>query len=146
MKIAVSSAGDNLNAPFDDRLEHTPHVVILDSKNLHYKDLRILNREEPPSDEVIARTLIKNQVDVVVTGECSGILTDMLDDAHIRLFDGMEGSVRDNVLALYRKKLSPKLSPHYSIDESETMPPAEPTEEELWEVIPGHIPDEKREL
>jgi len=146
VKIAITSLGDNLNAPFDYRLEHTHHVVILDSKNLQYKDLPILDREEEPSDEAIARTLIKNQVDVVVTGECSGTVTDMLDDAHILLFNGKEGSVRDNVLALYRKKLSPKLSPHYSIDESETMPPADPTEEELWEVIPGHIPDKKNGL
>ena len=118
MKIAVSSRGNNINAPYDYRLNNTPHVIILDSTKLQYKDMPLLDKGLIHSDKTIARILIDEQVDVLVTGECSDTVTHMLDNAHIRLYEGKKGSVKENVLAFYKKELNPKISEHYSIDES----------------------------
>lgn len=46
MKIAITSMGDQLNAPFDYRFEHAPNLVVLDSKNLEYRLLPVLIRNE----------------------------------------------------------------------------------------------------
>ena len=46
MKIAITSMGDQMNAPFDYRFGHAPDLVVLDSKNLEYKLSPVLIRNE----------------------------------------------------------------------------------------------------
>jgi predicted Fe-Mo cluster-binding NifX family protein len=142
MKIAVSSLGENLESPFDYRLNNASHVLILDSQNLQCKELPI----KKPSELEIARSLIDKGVNVVVTGDCNEKTSDYLSEAHIRIYSGKKGSVKDNVLAFYKKKLLPALTDHYTVEESQNAPFANPTNDELWEIIPGYIPDEENEL
>lgn len=142
MKIAISTLGENLDAPFDYRFKHASHILILDSKKLQYNKLPVLEREEEdPSDTEVARSIIEKGVNVLVTGNCSSRASDILSDAHVRLFNGKEGSVKDNVLSYYKKRLRAVYTEHYTIREARDVHPAEPDEEELWEIIPGHIPE-----
>jgi predicted Fe-Mo cluster-binding NifX family protein len=139
MKIAVSSLGENLDAPYDYRFKQAPHVLILDSKNLQYKELSI--QQKRVSERDLARTLIDNGVNAVVTGKCSDPVSDMLIDAHIRLYDGKEGTVKDNLRAIYKHDLLLKFTDHYTIEESGNACPMDPDRAEIWEIIPGHIPE-----
>jgi hypothetical protein len=47
-------------------------------------------------------------------------------------------------IVILQKKLFPKLTEHYSMEEWPTIPPTNTIKKELWEIIPGHIPNEKR--
>jgi len=98
MKIAVSSLGENLESPFDHHLNHASHVLIFDSQNLKCNELSILEKEETnPSELKIIRSLMDTGVNVVVTGDYNDKTSDILSEAHIHLYNGKKGSVKDNV-------------------------------------------------
>ncbi len=144
MKIAISTRGENLDAPFDYRFNQAAHVLVIDSKKLQYHKLPILeHKAKIPSDKELARSLIDYGVNVVVTGMCSDRVSEMLDDAHVRLYDGRDGSVKDNVADYYKNRLIPKISEHYSIDESFDVGTSDTNIDDLWELIPGHIPEQE---
>jgi len=147
MKIAVSSLGENLESPFDNNLNHASHILILDSKYLCCDELQILkNGGTKHTDQEFARSLKNNGVNVVVTGNCNEKTSDCLSEANISLYNGQKGSVKDNLLAYYRKQLIQAVSNHYTIDEPQNVQFTNPADEDLWEIIPGFVPTAENEV
>jgi predicted Fe-Mo cluster-binding NifX family protein len=87
MKIAVSTAGINLDAPVDSRFGRTPHFIIYDSDfdTFHVENNQQNLHSAQGAGIQSARYLCEQKVDCVITGNCGPKAFDTLQAAHIAI-------------------------------------------------------------
>lgn len=107
MKIAVTSAGRDLDAPVDPRFGRAAYILIVDSDSL---DVEVLDNAENVNAfkgaGIQAATMISDkQADVLLTGYCGPNAFKALDAAHVKVAGDVSGTVREAVAAFVSGKV-----------------------------------------
>ena len=107
MKIAVSSTGKDIKSNIDQRFGRAPYFVIVDSDTMEYKAVENSQNLELPQGAGIqaGKTIVDNNVDVLITGNCGPKAFKVLESANIKIATGAKGLVIDAVLQYKNNKL-----------------------------------------
>ena len=103
MKIAVTSLGESLESPVDQRFGRTRFFILWDSESGEWSVRNNQqNREAPQGAGIQAAQHVANfGVGAVITGHCGPKAYRTLDAAGIPVYAGVSGSVQD-ALDAYR--------------------------------------------
>lgn len=103
MKIAVSAAGTDLNAPIDPRFGRCPYFVIVDAETMEYEALPNTGPNAAHGAGIQAARLVAERgVRAVITGNVGPNAFSALSSAGIEVITGAFGSVGEAV-ERYRK-------------------------------------------
>lgn len=108
MKIAVTSTGQNLDAPVDPRFGRAAYILIVDTETL---DVEVLDNAENVNAfkgaGIQAATMISDKrAEVLLTGYCGPNAFKALDAARIRVAGDVAGTVAEAVAAFNAGKLA----------------------------------------
>jgi len=114
MKLAVSSIGKDLEAKIDPRFGRAPYFIMVDSETLLYEVVNNSQSLNLPQGAGIqaGQTIVNNNVDVLITGNCGPKAFQVLQSAGIEIVTGASGSVKDAVLQYKDGKLKPAENPN----------------------------------
>jgi predicted Fe-Mo cluster-binding NifX family protein len=107
MKIAVTSAGRELDSPVDPRFGRAPYILIVDSETL---DFEVVDNEENVNAlrgaGIQAASMLNNTgARVLLTGHCGPNAFKVLKTAHINIANNATGSVRETLAAFLNGEL-----------------------------------------
>lgn len=97
MKIAITTAGNNLSAPIDSRFGRAPKFLIYDTDfgTYHVKDnVQNLNAAQGAGIQS-ALNLKQERVDCVITGNCGPKAYATLDAADVDIYTCTEGTIEE---------------------------------------------------
>jgi len=99
MKIAVTSTGKTLESEMDPRFGRAPYFIMVDMDSLEYE---VVNNEQnlnlPQGAGIQAgKTIIDNRADVLITGYCGPKAFMVLEQAGVKIFTDVKGSVMEAV-------------------------------------------------
>jgi len=98
MKIAISSAGINLDAEVDPRFGRCEHFIIVDSETMKFEVMENSSAMASAGAGISAAQMIADKgVQVVLTGSCGPNAHEVLSAAGIKVVTGVSGKVRDAV-------------------------------------------------
>lgn len=98
MKIAISSAGQDLDSAVDARFGRCPFFLIVDPATLETEALPNPNIELGGGAGIqSAKLLTEKGVSAILTGSCGPNAAQVLETAGIRVVSGVGGSVRQAV-------------------------------------------------
>jgi predicted Fe-Mo cluster-binding NifX family protein len=99
MKIAITSSGKSLTSDIDPRFGRATHFVLVDPETMAHEGLQNKQNLNLPQGAGIqaAKTIIANQVDVLITGHCGPKAFKVLQAAGIKIMLGAKGCVADVV-------------------------------------------------
>jgi predicted Fe-Mo cluster-binding NifX family protein len=109
MKIAITTAGNDLNAAIDTRFGRAPQFLIYHSKTGAYsikENTQNLNAAQGAGIQS-ATTLANEQVDCVITGNCGPKAYATLDAAGIKVYTCADATVGEAIERLKRGELKP---------------------------------------
>ncbi|VGO16810.1 hypothetical protein PDESU_05402 [Pontiella desulfatans] len=109
MKIAITTAGDNLDAAVDTRFGRAPQFLIYHSKTGSFtirKNTQNLNAAQGAGIQS-AVNLTDEQVDCVITGNCGPKAYATLDAAGIKVYTCSGTTVGEAIEMLKRNELKP---------------------------------------
>ena len=88
MKIAITTSGDNLDAPLDSRFGRCPNFLVydLDNKSFDVVDNKQNLNASSGAGIQAAETIIKTGVKAVITGHCGPKAFKVLKSAGINIF------------------------------------------------------------
>jgi predicted Fe-Mo cluster-binding NifX family protein len=117
MKIAVSSAGTDLNAQVDPRFGRCRYFVVIDPDTMEFEALENSSASSGSGAGVATGQLIAGKgVEVVLTGNCGPNAFNVLEAAGINVITGVSGSVHDAVAGYksgkYRAASQANVAPH----------------------------------
>jgi len=97
MKIAVTSNGKDLSADVDPRFGRATYFLIIDPDTMDYKTVENTQNMNLPQGAGIqaGKTIIENQVDVLLTGNCGPKAFKVLEAAGVKVIVDVKGSVQD---------------------------------------------------
>lgn len=98
MKIAVTSTGPDLESEMDQRFGRAPYFLIVDSETLDF-DIVDESQDKPSGGAGIAaaQNLLDRGAEAVITGHLGPNAYSVLQAADLDLYQGITGSVRDNI-------------------------------------------------
>ena len=104
MKIAVTSSGKNLESSVDPRFGRAAYFIIVDSETMDYNVVENLQNLNLPQGAGIqaGQTIAKNNVDVLITGNCGPKAYRVLQNAGITIITNAGGKVSD-VITKFKK-------------------------------------------
>ena len=113
MKLAVTSTGKDLEAAIDPRFGRAPYFIVVDSETMAY---RVVNNSQslnlPQGAGIQAgQTIVKNKIDVLITGNCGPKAFKVLQNAGIEIVTGASGNVKNAILQYKVGKLKPAENP-----------------------------------
>lgn len=114
MKIAITTAGENLAAPIDARFGRAPRFLIYQTETglFHLRDnVQNLNAAQGAGIQS-AMTLCQEKVDCVITGNCGPKAFATLDAAAIKLFTCGDMTIGAAIDLLLRGELAAANSPN----------------------------------
>ena len=103
MKIVISSTGEDLNAQVDPRFGRCRYFLIVDTDTMNYKS--ISNESAMSSGGAgiqAAQNVAKTGAEVVLTGNMGPNAFQTLSAAEIKVFTGVNGTIKD-VIDKYKK-------------------------------------------
>lgn len=98
MKICVSAAGSNLDAPLEPRFGRCPYFVIVDSETMQFEAIpNAASNAVGGAGIQAAQTIVNRGVRVVITGNVGLHAFQALSAAGIKIFVGASGTVEEAV-------------------------------------------------
>ena len=108
MKIAVSTTGQNLEAPLDPRFGRCSYFLIIDMDSMEFEACENVNAAMGSGAGIqTAQFVVSKGAEAVITGNCGPKAMDVLSAAGIPVFAGQDGIVRDLVKAYQNGDLTP---------------------------------------
>ncbi|GBC60364.1 dinitrogenase iron-molybdenum cofactor biosynthe sis protein [Desulfonema ishimotonii] len=109
MNIAITSVDRDLSSALDPRFGRAKYFIIVDSETMSY---RVVENEQnlnlPQGAGIQAgKTIVENNVDVLITGNCGPKAFKVLESADIDVIIGAKGSVKDVVSQYKAGELQP---------------------------------------
>jgi len=107
MIVAVSSVGKSMESELDAHFGRAAQYLIVDSETLKYSII-----DNPAQNVSIgvgiaaAQTLIDRQVEAVITGQIGPNVLIQFSDARVQMYQGITGTVHDNIKAFRHHRLS----------------------------------------
>jgi len=108
MKIAVTSTGQDLDAPMDPRFGRAAYILVVDPDTLDYEVLdNAENVNAFKGAGIQAATMIsEKRADVLLTGFCGPNAFKALDAAQVKVAGDVSGTVREAVAAFVEGKVN----------------------------------------
>ena len=99
MKIAVTSAGNELISDMDPRFGRAKYFIIVDPATLEYEVAENKQNLNLPQGAGIqaAKTIVDQKADVLISGNCGPKAFQVLNAAGIKVVTGAKGRVIDAV-------------------------------------------------
>ena len=99
MKIAVAACDNHLNANISPVFEKSKFFLIIDVRELQSYESKLnpYRKFTSGADIFCAQLIVSLGADIVVTGSCTPNAHRILHEAHIRVFPGITGSVRESI-------------------------------------------------
>ena len=99
MKVAVSSAGESLDAAIDPRFGRCPYYVIVETETMQSEVVPNTSQYAPSGAGIqAAQTIASKGAQIVLTGNVGPNATQALSSAGIQVITGVTGTVREAVL------------------------------------------------
>ena len=100
MKLAVTATGADLEATIDPRFGRAAYFVVVDSVTLAFNVVNNSQSLDLPQGAGIqaGQTIVKNKVDVLITGHCGPKAFQVLQSAGVEIVTGASGTVKDAVM------------------------------------------------
>jgi predicted Fe-Mo cluster-binding NifX family protein len=115
MKLAISSAGQDLNAELDPRFGRCPYFILVDSDTMNFEAIDNSSAMSSGGAGISAAQLIAGKgANVVLTGSCGPNAFEALNGAGIKVITGLSGSVKDAVDKFKSGQLNPISQPDVS--------------------------------
>ena len=112
MKVAVSSVDNHLDSLVDPRFGRAAYFLIVDSDSLNYEMVPNPNVNAVGGAGVQSAQLVINKgAKAVLTGRCGPNAFYVFDSAGIKIYEGVEGSVRDVIKAFQDNQIHPSKKP-----------------------------------
>ncbi|MFY9114944.1 MAG: NifB/NifX family molybdenum-iron cluster-binding protein [Dethiobacteria bacterium] len=118
MKLAICAQGEGPDVPIDRRFGRSPFFVIIDTENEEFKTVANPHVDAAGGAGPQSAQLLEQEgVEAVVVGNIGPHAMAVLDTAGIRVYTGLEGTVRDTYKKFADGKLtlsgSATVSPHH---------------------------------
>ena len=113
MKIAISTAGANLDAEVDPRFGRCEHFIAVDPETMKFEVIENSSAMASAGAGISAAQMIVDKgVQVVLTGSCGPNAYQVLSSAGIKVVTGVSGKVRDAIEAYKLGKLQTSSQPN----------------------------------
>jgi len=108
MKIAISSAGNDLDSQIDPRFGRALFFIIVDSETMTFEVIDNSKNMNAPGGAGIqtAQNIIDKGVQVIITGNLGPNALKILQTSDIKLITGISGTIRKAVEDFKNQKLS----------------------------------------
>ncbi len=109
MKIAIPTSGKDLDAPIDPRFGRAAAFLIIDSTDESFvlkENSQNLNAAQGAGIQS-AQNIASEGVDILISRHTGPKAFQVLSQAEIKIFQAIEGTVKDNLEAYKNGKLSP---------------------------------------
>ena len=99
MRIAVTATGKDLDSNMDPRFGRAAYFIIVNPETMEYETVENTQNLNLPQGAGIqaGKTIIDNNADMLITGNCGPKAFKVLQSAGIKIFTGAKGSVSDAV-------------------------------------------------
>ena len=97
MRIAISSAGKNLDSNLDMRFGRAAYFIIVDAKTMEFEAVANIQNFNLPQGAGIqaAKIVADHDVDTLITGHCGPKAFKVLQHAGVKILTGAGGNVAD---------------------------------------------------
>ncbi|MBM3120094.1 MAG: dinitrogenase iron-molybdenum cofactor biosynthesis protein [Chloroflexi bacterium] len=113
MKIAISTAGANLDAEVDPRFGRCEHFIIVDPETMKFEVMENSSVMASSGAGISAAQMIADEgVQVVLTGSCGPNAYQVLSSDGIKVVTGVSGKVRDAIESYKSGKLRTSSQPN----------------------------------
>lgn len=114
MKIAMTANGTDLSATLDPRFGRARHFVLVDSETGAIEAVDNQQNFDLPQGAGIqaGQTIVKSGAEVLITGNCGPKAFRVLENAHIQVYVGAEGTLRDVLDRFRAGELTPAQAPN----------------------------------
>ena len=105
MKIAITAFEDNLDSLISPQFCKTNYFLIVDLDEVeNYKTIFNPHKKSISGSDIFgAGLIVKNGINVLITGSCSSNAFRIFHSAGIEVFENMEGTVRENIMLMKEK-------------------------------------------
>ncbi len=118
MKIAVSSAGKDLDAALDPRFGRCQWFVIVNVENMDFQTLENENATLGGGAGIQAAQFVASKgAKAVITGHCGPNAVQTLNAAGVKLYTGQSGKIRDLLKKYNQGEMTPSTeanAPHHA--------------------------------
>ena len=99
MKIAISSAGKELNSNLDPRFGRAAYFIILDAETMDFEAVENTQNFNLPQGAGIqaGKAIADHHVDALITGHCGPKAFKVLQNAGVKIVTGASGKVADAI-------------------------------------------------
>jgi predicted Fe-Mo cluster-binding NifX family protein len=99
MRIAITSAGKELNDKLDPRFGRSAYFIIVDPETMAFEVVANSQNLNLPQGAGIqaGKTIADNKVDVLITGHCGPKAFKVLQGAGVKILTGAAGTVADAI-------------------------------------------------
>ncbi|MBW1676420.1 MAG: NifB/NifX family molybdenum-iron cluster-binding protein [Deltaproteobacteria bacterium] len=114
MKIAVTSAGNELISDVDPRFGRAKYFIIVDPKTLEYDVVENKQNLNLPQGAGIqaAKTVVDQKADVLISGNCGPNALEVLNAAGIKVVTGTNRRVIDAIIRYKSGQLQTMAAPN----------------------------------
>ncbi len=131
MKIAITSAGTDLNSNVDPRFGRTPYFLIVDTDTMQFEAIENPNVNAMGGAGIQSAQLVANKgVEVVLTGSCGPNAFQTLQAAGTKVITGVVGTVSEAIERYKSGQLNPITGPnvgsHYGMGYGTSQGPGFP--------------------
>jgi predicted Fe-Mo cluster-binding NifX family protein len=113
MKIAVSSAGPNLDALIDPRFGRCRYFILVDPETMHFEALDNPGATAGGGAGIsTAQMVVGKGVEAVLTGNCGPNAYEVLTAAGIKVLTGVSGKIRQAIEDYKSGKLKTSSQPN----------------------------------
>ena len=113
MKIAITSAGSDLNSNVDPRFGRTPYFLIVDTDTMQFEAIENPNVNAMGGAGIQSAQLVANKgVEVVLTGSCGPNAFQTLQAAGTKVITGVVGTVSEAIERYKSGQLNPITGPN----------------------------------
>ena len=105
MKIAITAFEDNLDSLISPKFCETNYFIFIDLDEIeNYKSVfNPYKKSISGSDIFGAGIVVKNGVDILITGSCSSNIARFFYSAGVEIIENVDGTVRDNIMLAKEK-------------------------------------------
>jgi predicted Fe-Mo cluster-binding NifX family protein len=145
MKIAISSLKNSITSPFDFRFEKPSYFLIIDEDTLNYDSFS--NMDSNSAEDICRKNVSFFRdlgVETLIAGELNNNFLRILHDAGIRVYEGKEGSIKENIDAFKRHCLAQNISYNYIHNKVKGLIKKPCTQDDNFEIIAGAVPKDRK--